>query len=41
MAPHGNLLRALRMWFANGRIVRAEILSDRAELDAIEVAMLD
>jgi RNA polymerase sigma-70 factor (ECF subfamily) len=40
MAPKGRLLRALRFTFENGRITHAEIIGDRARLDALEIAAL-
>jgi RNA polymerase sigma-70 factor (ECF subfamily) len=41
MAPKGKLLRALRFTFENGRITHAEIIGDRARLDALEIAALN
>ncbi len=41
MAPKGRLLRVLRFTFEGGRIARAEIISDRAMLDALDVAPLE
>lgn len=41
MAPKGRLVRALRFTFDGGRITRAEIIADRAQLDALDVTPLD
>ena len=41
MAPKGRLFRALRFTFEGGRIAPAEIIADRARLDALEIAALD
>ncbi|MBA3499342.1 MAG: sigma-70 family RNA polymerase sigma factor [Deltaproteobacteria bacterium] len=41
MAPKGRLVRALRFTFENGLIARAEIIGDRARLDALDVAPID
>ncbi|HKE18806.1 MAG TPA: sigma-70 family RNA polymerase sigma factor [Kofleriaceae bacterium] len=41
MAPKGRLLRALRFAFEGGRIARAEVISDRARLDALDIAVLE
>lgn len=41
LAPRGKLLRALKLGFANGKIVRVDIVADAAELDALEIALLD
>ena len=38
MAPKGQLLRVLKFTFDGGRITRAEVISDRAALDALEIA---
>lgn len=37
----GRLFRALRFTFAGGRIASAEVISDRAALDALDVAAFD
>jgi RNA polymerase sigma-70 factor (ECF subfamily) len=37
MAPKGKLLRALRFTFDGGRIAHAEVITDRARLDALEI----
>ncbi len=41
MAPKGRPVRALRFTFENDRIARAEIIADRAALDALDIAALD
>lgn len=41
VAPKGKVIRALRFEFADGKIVSAEIVADRARLDAMEIAVLD
>ena len=41
MAPKGRLLRALCFEFEGDRIVRAEIITDRARLDALDIAALE
>lgn len=38
MAPKGRLLRALRFTFDGGRIASAEVIADRARLDALDIA---
>ena len=38
MAPKGRLLRALRFTFDGGRITTAEVIADRARLDALDIA---
>ncbi|MDX2089765.1 MAG: sigma-70 family RNA polymerase sigma factor [Kofleriaceae bacterium] len=38
MAPKGKLFRALRFTFVDARIATAEVISDRAALDALEIA---
>jgi RNA polymerase sigma-70 factor (ECF subfamily) len=38
MAPKGRLLRVLRFTFESGRIARAEVIADRARLDALDIA---
>jgi len=40
MAPKGKAVRALRFTFADGRIARAEIIADRAELEALAIEEL-
>lgn len=40
MAPKGRLVRALRFAFEAGRIVRADIIADRARLGALDVAAI-
>lgn len=40
MAPKGRLVRALRFTFEAGRIARADIIADRARLDALDVAAI-
>ncbi len=40
-APGGRLSRALSFTFANGRIVRAEIISDRDRLQQLDLSVLD
>jgi RNA polymerase sigma factor (sigma-70 family) len=41
MVPKGRLLRALRFTFEGGRIARVEVISDRARLDALDIAALE
>jgi RNA polymerase sigma-70 factor (ECF subfamily) len=41
MAPKGRLLRALRFTFDGGRIARAEVIADRARLDALDLAAIE
>jgi RNA polymerase sigma-70 factor (ECF subfamily) len=41
MAPKGRLVRALRFTFQDGRIATADIIADRARLDALDVATLE
>jgi RNA polymerase sigma-70 factor (ECF subfamily) len=41
MAPKGRVVRALRFTFESGRIARADIIADRARLDALDIATLD
>jgi len=41
MAPKGRLVRALRFTFEGGLIARAEIIGDRARLDALDIAALE
>jgi RNA polymerase sigma factor (sigma-70 family) len=41
MAPKGRLVRALRFTFDGGRIARADIIADRALLDALDIAAID
>ena len=41
MAPKGRLLRALRFTFEGGRIARAEVIADRARLDALDIAVIE
>jgi RNA polymerase sigma-70 factor (ECF subfamily) len=41
VAPKGKLTRVLRFTFTDGRIATAEIISDRAQLDALDIAPLD
>jgi RNA polymerase sigma factor (sigma-70 family) len=38
LAPKGRLVRAMRFTFENGVIARADIIADRAQLDALDVA---
>ena len=40
IAPKGRVFRVMRFSFANGRIARADIISDRARLDALDIAAL-
>ena len=40
VAPKGRMFRAMRFTFEGGRIARAEIIADRARLDALEVATI-
>ena len=40
-APGGKLSRALSFTFANGRIVRAEIITDRDRLQQLDLSVLD
>jgi len=40
-APGGKLSRALRFTFANGKIVEAEIITDRDRLQQLELSVLD
>jgi RNA polymerase sigma-70 factor (ECF subfamily) len=40
LAPKGRLVRAMRFTFENGLIIRADIIADRAQLDALEVAAI-
>jgi len=39
MAPHGQLQRVLRFEFADGKIVRAEIIADPARIEALEITV--
>jgi RNA polymerase sigma factor (sigma-70 family) len=41
MAPKGQIVRALRFTFEAGRIATAEIIADRAELDALDVVPIE
>jgi RNA polymerase sigma factor (sigma-70 family) len=41
MAPKGRPVRALRFTFDSDRIARADIIADRAELDALDIAAID
>jgi RNA polymerase sigma factor (sigma-70 family) len=41
MAPKGRLVRALRFTFEAGRIASADIIADRAQLDALDIAALE
>jgi RNA polymerase sigma factor (sigma-70 family) len=41
MVPKGRLVRALRFTFENGRIARADILANRAQLDALDLAVIE
>jgi hypothetical protein len=41
MAPKGRLVRALRFTFEAGRIARADILADRTQLDALDIAAIE
>ena len=41
VAPKGRLFRALRFTFEGGRIATAEVITDRARLDALDIAALD
>jgi RNA polymerase sigma-70 factor (ECF subfamily) len=38
LAPQGRLERALKLWFANGKIAQVEIIADPARLRDLEVA---
>ncbi len=38
MAPRGKLIRVLRFTFANGMIATAEVITDRVQLDALEIS---
>lgn len=40
VAPKGKLFRVLAFTFANGRIASAEVIMDRARLDALDIAPL-
>ena len=40
MAPKGRLVRALRFTFVDGRIATAEVIMDRARLDALDIAAI-
>jgi hypothetical protein len=39
-APKGRVIRALRFTFAGGRIASAEVIADRARLDALDITVL-
>jgi RNA polymerase sigma-70 factor (ECF subfamily) len=41
MVPKGRLSRALRFTFEGGRIARAEVISDRARLDALDISAIE
>jgi RNA polymerase sigma factor (sigma-70 family) len=41
LAPRGRLVRALRFTFAGDRIAHVEVFADRAQLDQLDVAVLD
>ncbi|HWO14564.1 MAG TPA: sigma-70 family RNA polymerase sigma factor [Polyangiaceae bacterium] len=41
MAPQGRLFRALRFTFEGGRIASAEVIADRARLDALDIATIE
>ncbi len=41
MAPKGRLFRALRFTFEGGRIASAEVIADRARLDALDIAAIE
>jgi len=41
MAPKGRLFRVLRFTYEGGRIASAEVISDRARLDALDIAAID
>jgi RNA polymerase sigma factor (sigma-70 family) len=41
MAPKGRVVRALRFTFDGDRIALAEIIADRARLDALDIAAID
>lgn len=41
MAPRGRLLRALRFTFEDGRIASAEVITDPARLDALDIAAIE
>ena len=41
LAPKGRLLRALRFTFEGGRIATAEVIADRARLDALDIAAIE
>jgi len=41
MAPKGRLFRVLRFTYEGGRIASAEVIADRARLDALDIAAID
>jgi RNA polymerase sigma-70 factor (ECF subfamily) len=41
MAPKGRVVRALRFTYEDGRIALAEIIADRARLDALDIAPIE
>ena len=41
MAPKGRLVRVLRFTFKDGRIASAEVIVDRARLDALDIAAIE
>lgn len=41
MAPKDRLFRALRFTFEGDRITRAEVIADRARLDALDIAAIE
>ena len=41
LAPHGRLLRVLKLTFAGGKIASAEVIGDRARLEQMELALVE
>ena len=41
MAPNGRLFRVLRFGFTDGRITHAEVIADRTQLDALDIAPIE
>jgi RNA polymerase sigma-70 factor (ECF subfamily) len=41
MAPQGRLVRALRFTIANGKITEIEVVGSPAQLDQLEVSIVD
>jgi RNA polymerase sigma factor (sigma-70 family) len=41
MAPKGRLVRAMRFTFVDGRIASADVIVDRAQLDALDIAAIE